>query len=150
MAALAPSAPAQSSVYAAAPAYTAHRPAPPSPPPQRHFAFIPAAMADTPPAYQPPAAPSHYAARGAQSGWAIQVGAYDSSASARAALGIAELSAVQMLVNGRPMVMSVYAGGRTRYRARVTGLAHEAAVNACGRLSSGPTGCMVLSPDAQS
>jgi hypothetical protein len=150
MAALAPSPPAQSSLYAAAPAYTAHMPAPPPLPPQHHFSIIPAAMADTPPAYQPPSAPSHYEARAPQSGWAIQVGAYDTSANAKAALGIAELSAVQMLVNGRPMVMSVYAGGRTRYRARVTGLAHEAAVNACDRLSSGPTGCMVLSPDAQS
>jgi hypothetical protein len=30
------------------------------------------------------------------------------------------------------------------------GLPHEDAVNACERLSGGPTGCAVLSPDGQS
>jgi cell division protein FtsN len=83
-------------------------------------------------------------------GWAIQVGAYDSSSNAQAALGIAELAAVQMLVNGHPMVMSVHAAGHVKYRARVGGLQHEDAVNACNRLSNGPTGCVVLPPEAQS
>ena len=101
-------------------------------------------MADT------PAAPSHGAGPGAPGGWAIQVGAYNSAGDAKAALGIAELSAVQMLINGRPVVMSVNVRGHMFYRARFAGLAHEAAVSACDRLSSGPTGCLVLSPDAQS
>jgi hypothetical protein len=55
-----------------------------------------------------------------------------------------------MLLNGQPMVVSVHAAGHVKYRARVIGLPHEDAVNACNRLSTGPTGCVVLSPDAQS
>jgi hypothetical protein len=82
------------------------------------------------------------------SGWAIQVGAYDSSSNARAALGIAELSAVQMLMGGHPMVMSIHADGHVKYRARFVGLPHDDAVNACNRLASGPTGCVVISPEA--
>jgi hypothetical protein len=116
------------------------------------FSVIPAAMADTPP---PPPAPrpvlaSYQVAPSHHSGWAIQVGAYDTSSHARAALGIAELSAVQMLMGGHPMVISVQAGGHTKYRARFVGLMHEDAVNACSRLSAGPTGCVLLSPDEQS
>jgi hypothetical protein len=100
-------------------------------------------MADTPPARSVSAVPSG-------TGWAIQVGAYDRKENAKAALGIAELSAVQMLMNGQPMVVAVQSGAHTMYRARVTGLPHEQAVDACQRLQSGPTGCEVLSPDAQS
>jgi hypothetical protein len=140
----------ESSVYSPAPVQTAYVPAPPPVQPRssvRHpsFAIIPAAMADTPPPQPQPryVAPGH-------TGWAIQVGAYETSSNARAALGIAELSAVQMLVSGKPMVVSVYAGGSIKYRARVVGLPHDDAVNACNRLSSGPTGCVVLSPEAQS
>ena len=115
-------------------------PPPPAPPPS--FSIIPAAMADTPP---PTPAPTPE-----PTGWAIQVGAYDSPSNARAALGMAELTAVQMLVNGQAVVMSVQLAGRTEYRARVINLPREDALNACSRLASGPTGCIVLSPDAQS
>ncbi len=83
-------------------------------------------------------------------GWAIQVGAYDTSANARAALGIAELSAMRMLIQAHPTVVSVHAAGRLWYRARFVGLPHDAAIDACSRLSGGPTGCVVLSPAAQS
>jgi hypothetical protein len=84
------------------------------------------------------------------SGWAIQVGAYNTPSKAQAALGMAELSAVNTLIHGRPMVVSVNNGLGTIYRARYVGLPHEDAVDACGRLSHGPTGCVILSPDAQS
>lgn len=109
------------------------------------FSIIQPALADTPPVQAQPdyVAPGHV-------GWAIQVGAYTTSSNARAALGIAELSAVSQLVKGRALVSSVYTEGHTRYRARVVGLPHEDAVNACDRLAGGPTGCVVLSPDAQS
>lgn len=152
VAAVEPSMPASSAVYSA-PVYTAPQPAPEPPPPRPSFSIIPAAMADTPPPPPPPpsyesAAPVHYAAA-MPGGWAIQVGAYDTSENARAALGIAELSAVQVLMAGHPMVVSVHAQGRLKYRARFTGLAHEAAEDACGRLSGGPTGCIILSPEAQ-
>ncbi len=100
-------------------------------------------MADTPPARS-------VAAAGTGTGWAIQVGAYDRKENAKAALGIAELSAVQMLMHGQPMVVAVQSGAHTVYRARVMGLPHGQAVDACERLQTGPTGCEVLSPDAQS
>ena len=142
VAALVPAQAPEPSVFSPEPAISA-----PAPPPRPHpsFSFIPAAMADTPPP-QPesrPIPPGHI-------GWAVQVGAYNTPANANAALGIAELSAVSELVHGQPMVMSVRAGGMLRYRARVIGLPHDAAVNACERLSGGPTGCAVLSPEAQS
>lgn len=124
---------------------------PPPPAPSRtrsrpDFALVPPAMADTPPrTMQVSAAPASGSTH-----WAIQVGAYSSPSNARAALGIAELSAVSQLVNGQAMVQSIHRGGKTTYRARVVGLPHEAAVNACNRLSGGPTGCVVISPDEQS
>jgi cell division protein FtsN len=156
-----PSYPQGSSVFTPAPVEAAPVAAPVPPPPAPHpsFSIIPAAMADTPPPPPPPpvreyqAAPEEAAPEytpAPREGWAIQVGAYNSSSNARAALGIAELTAVSMLVNGQPMVVSVHAAGHVKYRARVIGLPHEDAVNACNRLSTGPTGCVVLSPDAQS
>ena len=152
MAALAPEQTSDASSYAPEPqlAESAPAPVPPPPPapPRPSFALIQPAMADTLPP-PPPLPMPHYVAP-VHSGWAIQVGAYDTSANARAALGIAELSAVQMLVNGQALVVSVHSEGRVKYRARVVGLQHEDAVNACDRLSTGPTGCVVLSPEAQS
>ena len=166
-----PSYPQGSSVFTPQPVQVEPVPEPP-PPPVSHpsFSIIPASMADTPPPQQYAQAPQQYTPPAPQyippahedsqpvhayepvehSGWAIQVGAYDSSSNARAALGIAELSAVSMLVNGRPMVMSVHSENGTKYRARVVGLPHEDAVDACNRLSTGPTGCVVLSPESQS
>ncbi len=147
VAAVSPSSTEGSSIYAPAPVSMTPAPVPLPPPPAPHptFSLIPAAMADTPPVqYQSqPVPPGHV-------GWAIQVGAYNTTANARAALGIAELSAVAMLMNGHPMVVSVHYAGLTKYRARVVGLPHQDAVNACQRLATGPTGCVVLSPDAQS
>jgi hypothetical protein len=35
------------------------------------------------------------------------------------------------------------------YRARLTGLSREAAIQACQRLAHGRTNCMVLSPESQ-
>jgi cell division protein FtsN len=137
----------ESAVYTAQPVTT---PMPlPSPPPQlqqqapQHsgFALIPSAMADTP---SPRSNPS------TGTGWGIQVGAYNTASNANAALGIAELSAVSMLMHGQPVVMRVQLASGTKYRARVVDLPHDQAIDACQRLSGGPTGCVVLSPDAQS
>ncbi len=125
-------------------AQPAYLPPPPAPPPVRHgFSLIPAAMADTPP-------PQMQAVVSGHEGWAVQVGAYNTASNANAALGMAELSAVQMLMHGRPRVVETRNGGVTKYRARFVGLPHEQAVDACERLSHGPTGCVVLSPAAQS
>ncbi len=117
----------------------------PPPQPKPSFSIIPAAMADTPPpeAASPAIQPGHL-------GWAIQVGAYNTASNANAAIGLAELSAVQMLMNGHPVIVSYHIAGHTKFRARVVGLPHSDAVNACARLSAGPTGCVVLSPEAQS
>ncbi|WP_299961364.1 transglycosylase SLT domain-containing protein [Acidocella sp.] len=162
VASIAPPAAPMSSVYTPAPVRAASiaPPAPipePPPPPAPHpsFSIIPAAVADTTrPAPQLPVrarpVPDYAPASHHTSGWAIQVGAYDTSSNARAALGLAELSAVQMLINGHPVVMSVVSAGHVKYRARVVGLPRDDAVNACSRLSTGPTGCMVLPPEAQS
>jgi hypothetical protein len=100
-------------------------------------------MADTP-------APRSLSSENSGKKWAIQVGVYSKRENAKAALGVAELSAVEMLMHGQPVVATVHSGSSTRYRARFIGLPHDDAVHACQRLSSGPTGCVIVSPDAQS
>ncbi len=117
-------------------------PAPAPMPAPHNFSLIPPAMADT--------AVQTVAFNSGHRSWGIQVGAYDTSSNARAALGMAELTGANVLTRARPMVMSIHTGSGTKYRARFVGLEHEEAVNACSRLSGGPTGCVVLSPDAQS
>jgi hypothetical protein len=140
VAALAPEPTVSEAVDAPEPTFTR-----PPPQPRPSFSIIPAAMADTPPpeTASPAIQPGHI-------GWAIQVGAYNSASNANAAIGLAELSAVQMLMNGHPVIVSYHVAGHTKFRARVVGLPHSDAVNACARLLSGPTGCVVLSPEAQS
>lgn len=110
--------------------------------PQRRggFRLIAPAMADTAPAQ-----------RGgpATGGWAIQVGAYASESQARAATDSARRQA-SMLAAAHPMVGSVKQGRGTLYRARLTGLSHEAATTACEKIARGRSACIVISPDAQS
>jgi hypothetical protein len=142
VAVITPAQPTESAVFAPDTANT--EPTPP-PRPKASFSIIPAAMADT-----PPPETENVAVKLGHVGWAIQLGSYTTRDNANAAIGIAELSAVQVLLNGHPVVVSYHASGRTKYRARVVGLPHEDAVNACGRLSGGPTGCVILSPEAQS
>ena len=118
-------------------------PVPPPSPALHNFSLVPPAMADTP-------AAQTVSFNSGQRSWGIQVGAYDTSSNARAALGMAELTGANALMRAQPVVMTVHAGGGIKYRARFVGLQHDEAVNACSRLSGGPTGCVVLSPDAQS
>jgi cell division septation protein DedD len=113
---------------------------PPPPPTTHHFQLINSAMADTP-------SPRDDLYTGA--GWAIQLGAYSSRDHAKAALGIAELSAVANLMHGEPMVERIDTGYTIRYRARFVNLPHRDAIDACQHLIHGPTGCTILSPDAQ-
>jgi cell division septation protein DedD len=131
---------------------------PPAPPPalpvirphtysETHFSLVPSAMADTP---SPRAQEASYRVAPGHTGWAVQVGAYTSAESARDALGIAQLSASNMLRHGRATVEVMRGEGRVKYRARITGLAHDEAQAACERLQGGPTGCVLLSPEAQS
>ena len=114
---------------------------PPAPAPH-NFSLVAPALADTP--------VQTAAFNSGENSWGIQVGAYDSSSHAKAALGIAELTGASALMRAQPVVMTIHANGNIQYRARFVGLQHDEAVNACSRLSGGPTGCVVLSPDAQS
>ncbi|HQT65281.1 MAG TPA: lytic transglycosylase domain-containing protein [Acidocella sp.] len=125
------------------------------PPPPPSFApvhYTPPPVHYAQPHAQPTAQPAvaYSSGNSSGSGWAVQVGAYNTADKAKAALGIAELSAVKTLMHGKPVVASVHNGNGTVYRARFINLPHEQAVDACARLASGPTGCKVLSPDAQS
>ncbi len=116
---------------------------PEAPPPLNHagFPFIQSADA---------ASPIPSISRSTNSGpWAIQVGAYNSEPHAKAALGIAELSAVRMLIRAEPVVQPINTARGTFYRARFLHLSHGAAVKACKRLDNAATGCAVLSPEGQ-
>ena len=82
--------------------------------------------------------------------WAVQVGAYANQNQAQTALSTARDQARSELALGRVQVGSVKQPHGVLWRARVTGLSRETAVQACEKLSRGRTGCIVLSPDAQS
>ncbi len=82
--------------------------------------------------------------------WAVQVGAYANQNQAQTALSTARDQARAELAPGRVQVGSVKQPHGVLWRARVTGLSRETAVQACEKLSRGRTGCIVLSPDAQS
>jgi hypothetical protein len=125
-------------------------PPPPAPPPVQvasapqqprgGFHLIAPAMADTLPA-RGAAAPGT---------WAIQVGAYSNETQARTAAGNARVQAHDLLAAARPLVGTVQSGRATLYRARLTGLSRDTAVQACERISRGRAACIVLSPSAQS
>ena len=118
--------------------------APPPPPPARssRFALIPSAMA---------AEPIPFRRGGGASGqWAIQVGAYANQNQAHAALGAAKDRARTELAVAHPYVGMVHQARGNLWRARLTGLSRETAMQACEKLQRGRTNCFVLSPDAQS
>jgi hypothetical protein len=113
---------------------------PPPPPPHGGFRLVPVANAE--------ALPER--AGGPRTGaWAIQIGAFGQEAQARSAIGTAKVHAREMLGTARPLVESVREPHHTLYRARLTGLSREAAVQACEKLR-GHGACIVLSPEAQS
>lgn len=114
--------------------------APPEPPRGRFHLIAPAVAAE--------AVPLH---RGgpATGEWAIQVGAYSNEGLARAAVGTARQHAHAELAVAHEFVSGVHQGRALLYRARLTGLSREAAVQACGHLAHTRTSCMVLSPDSQ-
>jgi len=82
--------------------------------------------------------------------WAVQVGAFENPNLAAAATAAARDSVRDLLGAARPAVTSVRQPKGTLYRARLTGLSHEAATHACERLVRTRTSCMLVSPDAQS
>jgi cell division septation protein DedD len=109
--------------------------------PRHGLHLISPAMADTMPAQH--GGPANGA-------WAIQVGAFGNPDQARAATDSARGQAGAMLRSARATIGSVRQAKATLYRARLTGLSREAAVQACQKLSHGHTGCIVLSPETQS
>ena len=117
---------------------------PPPPPPasgRGGFRLIPQAVAEP--------VPMHHG--GSPSGqWAIQVGAYSTEGMAHAAVGTARERAWAELAVAHPSVAGVRQPRGVLYRARLTGLSRDAAVQACERLAHGRASCLVLSPNAQS
>jgi cell division protein FtsN len=80
--------------------------------------------------------------------WAVQVGAYGNANLARAAAETAQTKAA--IQGGKPTVGPTKQANATLYRARITGLTHDTATQACERLSRTHTSCIILSPSAQS
>jgi cell division septation protein DedD len=78
------------------------------------------------------------------SAWAIQVGAYSSASQAHAAAGAAR----NATSHAQMVVASVKTGHAMLYRARLSGMSHEAAVHACQKLAHGHGGCVVVAPSA--
>ncbi|MGI4976387.1 MAG: lytic transglycosylase domain-containing protein, partial [Janthinobacterium lividum] len=85
---------------------------------------------------------------GGAGNWAIQVGAYGNQTQASAAAGQARAAA--RLGQAHSAVAGVHGAGATLYRARVTGLSREGAMQACEKLGHGHGSCMVVSPDSRS
>ncbi len=121
-----PQAPAQT--------YAALQPLP-APAGRQSFRLIPQAQADTLPR-----------GSGGATNWAIQVGAYGNEGMARAAADSARQHVQSM--SARSTVGTTRQASNTLYRARVTGLSRDGAVQACEKLGKGHN-CIVLSPDAQ-
>jgi cell division septation protein DedD len=118
---------------------------PPAPPPQpatpRGFHLISSAnAAEAIPLRHGAAAPGQ---------WAIQVGAFSNLGQAQSAVGNARAQAHAELAVAHPYVAGVHQPHGQLWRARLTGLSHETAVQACEKLVHGHTNCVVLSPEAQ-
>jgi len=79
--------------------------------------------------------------------WAVQVGAFGNESQARNA---ADAARGEAHAEARSEVGTVHQPRGTVYRARLTGLSRDAAIQACERLGRGKGNCIVLSPAAQS
>jgi len=86
----------------------------------------------------------------APGGWAVQVGAFGNANLASAATAAARDTARDVLGGARGAVSTVRQPRGTLYRARLVGLSHDAAAQACERLMRTRTNCMLVSPEAQS
>lgn len=82
--------------------------------------------------------------------WAIQVGAFANQDQANSALNQARGQARSELSAGKAFVGSVKQKNGFLYRARMTGLSKDTAVQACEKIARNRMNCIVLSPDAQS
>ena len=109
------------------------------------FHLIAPAYADTMPTARTPVTGA-----AASGGWAVQVGAFASEGLARAAADAARSKAHEQLGGSKPFIGPVKQASNTLYRARLTGLSRDAAMQACEKLSHSHSGCIVISPNAQS
>jgi cell division septation protein DedD len=115
---------------------------PPAPPPHGGFRLISSAnAADAAPAHHGPAASGQ---------WAIQIGAFANQGLAHGALASTQEHAHVELAVAHPFVASVHQGHTVLWRARMTGMSRETAVQACQRITHNRTSCIVLSPESQS
>jgi len=128
-------------VYQLAPQQYALSSPPPAPPQHGGFRLIQQAVAE-------PVPMRHTGAMTGQ--WGVQVGAYSNEGLARSAVGTAREHARVELAVAHVSIAGVHQSRGTLYRARLTGLSRDAAVQACERLAHTRTSCMVLSPDSQS
>ncbi len=115
---------------------------PPAPAPSRgNFLIATANAADAAAERRGPASPGQ---------WAIQIGAFANQGQARGALSAAQGHAHVELAVAHPFVTSVHQGRSVLWRARMTGMSRETAVQACEKINHARSSCIVLSPDAQS
>jgi cell division septation protein DedD len=116
-------------------------PAPPAPA-RGGFRLISAAnAADAAPARREAVGPGQ---------WAIQVGAFANQGQAHSALAAAQGHAHAELAVAHPFLSSVHQARGLLWRARMTGMSRETAMQACEKITRGRSNCIVLSPDAQS
>jgi cell division protein FtsN len=77
--------------------------------------------------------------------WSVQIGAYGNSHEAQAAAGAAKAR----VGHSSTLVAAVHNGHSTVYRARLGGLTHDAALQACHRLSHKGSNCLLVAPASQ-
>jgi hypothetical protein len=119
-----------------------------------------AAPRTLPPAPPPPAPPSPFrptlaagrvdAASALGRGWAVQVGAFSTTVTARMAADRARTAAPAPLQRARLELSSIERhGSGLLYRARLTGLTADEASGACASLSRSGLACAIIRPDAE-
>lgn len=84
--------------------------------------------------------------------WAIQVGAFGTVGQASEAVGSARSRVHGLLPDAHGEIAGIHSGksGARVYRARLTGLSRDDAMQACQKLSRGRAECMIVSPDSRS
>ena len=115
---------------------------PVAPPRSGGFGLISAAHAE-------PIGLHHPGGPAPQGGWGVQVGAFVSENLASSATTSARGNARDVLGAARTSITPVRQPHGVLYRARLLGLSHDAASQACDRLARARTSCMLVSPDAQ-
>jgi len=107
----------------------------PAPPPTHHgFSLVGAAYADP------------VRVNAADPRWGVQVGAFPDPAQARDAAEKARAVAPQQLAASRPVLGQTDHGGTVFYRARLTGITHPTAEDACQTLVAHRWDCLIVPP----